>query len=254
MTKENVLFSIIGILLGYVVGFTFVVYVNGQSQTRVPVSSDGDEQSQAELPAEHRALPDNSVKDQQTLKSGAQQAGNDARNASQDFDAQMRAAVAWGNANNFEEAIDYLTRANELRPDDYETLVNLGNANFEVRRYEIAEKWYLAALSKKPEDVNVRSDLGLTYFVREPSQPDKAIAEFRRVLNFNPEHIPTLRNLTLTLLKTGDVPEAERTLARLQKSDPNYTDMPRLREELEKARANKTSTSTDASNKNRKAT
>src|SRR3712207_8650423 len=49
----------------------------------------------------------------------------------------------------------------------YETIVQLGNNNFEARRYETAERWYKEALAKKPDDVNVRTDLGLTYFRSE---------------------------------------------------------------------------------------
>ncbi|MCA1593993.1 MAG: tetratricopeptide repeat protein [Acidobacteria bacterium] len=238
MSRENLLFSIIGVLLGYIIGFTFVVYVNqNQSSTRAGQSASKlDGQSDGELPPDHPQLPMNSVKDQGTLRQDAEQAENAAREAPQDFDAQSKAATLSEQAGRYEEAIDSLTRANQIRPGDYSTLVNLGNVNFEWKHYEVAEQWYKEALAKKPDDVDVRADLGLTYFVREPSQTDKAIAEFRRVLERKPDHLPTLHNLTLALTKKGDFAEADRTLARLEKANPKNQDLPRLRETLEKAR------------------
>src|SRR5256885_6444277 len=53
------------------------------------------------------------------------------------------------------------TKANQLRPDDFDTLVNLGNANLNAERYDVAERWFNEALAKKPDAVDVRSDLGL---------------------------------------------------------------------------------------------
>ena len=119
---------------------------------------------------------------------------------------------------------------------DFDTLVKLGNANFEAERYDVAERWYSEALAKKPDAVDVRSDLGLTYFLRKPPQPERAVAEFRRALEYDPEHVPTLHNLTLVLAKTGDLDGAEATFARLEKINPQNDNLAQLREELDKSR------------------
>ncbi|MGB8508814.1 MAG: tetratricopeptide repeat protein, partial [Pyrinomonadaceae bacterium] len=247
MSRENILFSVIGVLLGYIVGFTFVVYVNGSQPA--PRAAAVDEQLDGDVSSEQPQRPMNSVKDQQTLRENAQQAEKTARESSQDFDAQMNAATLNEQAGRFEEALDFLTRANQLKPGDYSTLVNLGNVNFEAKRYEVAEQWYREALAKKPDDVDVRADLGLTYFVREPAQVDKAIEEFRRVLERRPDHLPTLHNLTLALTKKGDLTEAERTLARLEKMNPGNRDLPRLRETLDNARKTSVAPASDAGTK-----
>ena len=232
MNRENILFAAVGLLFGYIVAFHLVVYVN-QNQPVLRSAAGG---AQTGLPQDHPPLPSNDVKDRQRLQSSADDAAREARQDPKNFDAQVRAGGASLDAGQAEDAIDFFTKANQLRPGDFDTLVKLGNANFEARRFEAAERWYTEALSKKPDDVGVRSDLGLTYFLRDPPQPEKAVAEFRRSLQTDPNHVPTLHNLTLVLAKTGDIGGAEATLARLEKINPQNDDLSALREEVEKAR------------------
>jgi tetratricopeptide (TPR) repeat protein len=186
--------------------------------------------------ANGQAIPTNDVKDRQRLQSAAELAAQSAREEPENFDAQIRAAAASLEAGEAEDAIDFLTRANKLRPGDLDTLVKLGDANLEARRYDVAERWYKEALAKKPDNVGARSDLGLSYFLREPPQAEKAVAEMRRALEYDPGHIPTLHNLTLVLAKTGDFGGAEAALERLSKINPQSPSLPQLREELDKAR------------------
>jgi tetratricopeptide (TPR) repeat protein len=238
MNRENFLFAAVGLLLGYVIAFHLVVYVN-QNQPQRRASSGADTQS-SELPADHPPLQGGG-----RAQSSVEHATKGAQQDPKNFDAQVEAGQASLEAGEAEDAIDFFTKANQLRPGDYDTIVKLGNANFEARRYEVAERWYTEALSKKPDDVGVRSDLGLTYFLRDPPQADKAIAEFRRALQTDPNHVPTLHNLTLVLAKSGDVSGAEQTLARLEKLNPQNDDLSQLREEVEKAR-NGSAPSSDA--------
>ena len=58
----------------------------------------------------------------------------------------------------------------------------------------------------------------------------------RRALEVDPDHIASLHNLTLMLLETKQFGESESVLARLERADPTYEQLPRLREEVEKAR------------------
>ena len=130
-----------------------------------------------------------------------------------------------------------MTRANKLRPDDYDTVVKLGNVYSSAGRFEDAARWYTAALAKRPEDSDTRSELALTFYLRTPRQPEQAIAELRRSLKTDPNHVPSLHNLAMMLIETKQYAESESTLARLEQADPTYDQLPRLREELRKARA-----------------
>jgi len=233
MNRENVLFSVVGLLLGYVVAFHLVVYVN-QSQPP-PAAAGPGAQSAEGLPADHPAVEGGA--DRQRLLSEAEKAAGAARKEPDNFEAQVRAAEGFFEAGGFEDAIDFMTRANKLRPDDYDTVVRLGNVYSSAGRFEDAARWYTAALAKRPDDCDARSELALTFFMRQPRQTEKAITELRRCLQSDPNHLHSLHNLALLLMETKQYAESEAALARLEQADPTYEQLPLLREELRKARA-----------------
>src|SRR5215207_10461022 len=228
MNRENVLFAVVGLLLGYVVAFHLVVYVN-QSQPE-PAAAGPGAQSADRPAAEGEA-------DRQRLLAEAEKAAEAARKAPDNFEAQVRAAEGYFEARSFEDAIDFMTRANKLRPDDYDTVVRLGNVYSSAGRFEDAARWYTAALGKRPDDCDARSELALTFYMRKPSQPEKAVTELRRCLQSDPNHVHSLHNLALMLLETKQYAESETTLARREQTDPSYPQLPLRREELRKARA-----------------
>ncbi|MBK8304729.1 MAG: tetratricopeptide repeat protein [Chloracidobacterium sp.] len=170
---------------------------------------------------------------QRAPQAEVQAAVSKAEKSPNDADAQLKAAELYYQINRFDEAITYLKKAYELKPDDLEVLVHLGNANFDGEHYEEAEKWYVAALAKKPDDVNVRTDLGLTFVFRSPPNFDRAIQEFNRSLEKDPNHIQTLQNLTVAYNKKGDTAKARATLARLESVDPGNSAIKQLRSEVD---------------------
>ncbi len=103
MSRENTLFGVVGLLLGYVIAFHLVVHIN---QTR----ADGGAGS---LPEGHPALAsgDASSGDAQHLKSVADAAARDADDAPKDFDAQMKAAEAYIQATGFDDGAVFLVLA-----------------------------------------------------------------------------------------------------------------------------------------------
>lgn len=206
MTRENILFGVVGLLLGYVIAFHLVVHIN---QTR-PDAAGG------ALPAGHPALAGaegGAGGEEQRLKSAADAAARAAEESPKDFDAQMKAALSYMDISEFDDAAVFLERANALRP----------------------------------EDLDARSELAVTYFMRKPPQRDRAIAELRRNLETDPSHLPSLHNLTRMLLVTKRLDEAEATLEKLEKVKPDYDQLQQLRDEVEDAR--RVSKSPDASDK-----
>ena len=71
--------------------------------------------------------------------------------------------------------------------------VQLGNLYFDAERYDDAIKWYGDALKLSPNDVNVSTDLGVSYYYS--NQPDKALAQFDHSLKQDPKHAKTLLNV-----------------------------------------------------------
>lgn len=200
MTRENFLFGVVGLLLGYVIAFHLVVHIN---QTRPDAGA-------GSMPEGHPALASGGASDStsdggdtQRLKSAADAAARAANDSPKNFDAQMKAADAFMEASSFDEATNFLLRASALKPDN----------------------------------LDVRSELAIAYFISTPPQTDKAIAELKRNLEKDPGHVPSLHNLTRMLLVTKRLDEAEATLDKLEKLKPDYEQLPQLRAELEKARS-----------------
>jgi tetratricopeptide (TPR) repeat protein len=242
MNKENFLFGIIGLLLGLIVGFMFANSVN-QSAVK-PVVATGTSPSGASpsgsIPPGHPDIGSTSSSSSAlTSSSGGMQpevqsAIADAKAKPNDFDAQIKAAEMYYQIQRFEGAIEFLKQANKLKPDDYDTVVNLGNSYFDAGQYAEAEKWYTAALAKKSDDVNVRTDLGLTFIFRESPNYDRAIQEFTKSLELDPNHVQTLQNLTVAYTKKGDAAKANETLARMESINSSNPAIAKLREDIQK--------------------
>lgn len=234
MSKDNIMFGVIGVLLGVIVGYVFATNVNQREQARrASVSRTMEERAgNSELPANHPPISGASGSSSEAALIERAQA------EPSNFDAQMQAAALLYRNRRFDEAIEFLTRANRLRPESYEAIVALGNTNFDAGRYEIAEKWYADALVKNPQDVSVRTDLGLTFLLRQPGEDvDRAIKEFRRSLEIEPGHEQTLQNLVVALTKKGNLNEAHAALRKLAEINPNNQALTKLRSDLEAARS-----------------
>jgi tetratricopeptide (TPR) repeat protein len=234
MTKENFLFAIIGLLLGVIVGFTVANTINQKASVRPASVAESGIQSE-QLPPDHPALPSNAVGGQQ--QGGAlpevQQAIQRAKDQPNNFDAQMEAASLFTQINRYDDALQYLTQANKLKPDNYEAIVALGNTNFDAHNYDLAQKWYEQALAKKADDINVRTDYGLSLMFGNQADYDRAIAEFQESLQKDPNHQPTLQNLVVALSQKGDAAGAETMLHRLEQINPQNPALPQLRARLQ---------------------
>lgn len=232
MTKDNILFGIVGLLAGLIIGFMFANSVNkgAIATTATPAGTT----QNGPLPEGHPNVPGS----QQSMANAPEvQAAIDKAKAEPDnFDAQVKAAEFYYQIQRFDGAIEFLKRANQLKPDDYDVVVHLGNASFDSDKYDDAEKWYTQALSKKPDDVNVRTDLGLVFMFREPANYDRAIQEFKRSLEYNPNHPQTLQNLTVAYTKKGDSAGASATLAKLETIDKSNPAIARLRSDIDAMR------------------
>jgi len=232
MNKENILFSVVGVLLGFIVGFAFANTINQRGIA--PTAQAG--QRTAGLPPDHLPISGDGVAGvgqtniDPTVLRAAEKLANDAPD---NFDAQVKAGELNYEARRYAEAINFWTRANRLRPEDYDVLVGLGNACFDSEQYAPAEKWYASALAKRPDVVEVRTDYGLTFMLREPADLDRAITEFKRSLAASPRHEQTLQNLAVAYTRKGDAGQAQATVAKLEAVSPTNAALPRLRADVE---------------------
>jgi Flp pilus assembly protein TadD len=154
MSRENLLFGIIGILLGFIVGFMFASSMSQRTQTA------GASTSQA-LPADHPPVTgsQNPSANPEAARAMVTADIEKARNEPKNFDAQITAAKHFYEIGRYDGAIEFLLKANQLKPTDYNTVVSLGMVNFQAGHFEPAEKWLTAALKMKPDDEQVRETL-----------------------------------------------------------------------------------------------
>jgi predicted Zn-dependent protease len=197
LTRDNFLFAIIGILLGFIVGFMLHGVMSQRDAERAAASTT---QRQQQLPPDHPPVgADGSTGDsQQQSMEQVQQTIGRARSNPKDFEAQIMAANLEYQIGQYDEAIKFLLTANQIKPDDYNTVANLGMVNMDAGHLEAAEKWYRAALAKKPDDVAV------------------------------------LDGLCNVLLTAGKKPEAEQMINKLAKADPSNQDLAQFRDRLSK--------------------
>jgi tetratricopeptide (TPR) repeat protein len=198
MTRDNLLFAIIGVLLGFIVGFMFA---SNMSQRDAMVDTPG--LSGQTLPADHPPVQSGGAQDPQQVFAQVQESMARARNEPKNFDAQVAAARLEYQIQRYDQAVEFLLKANQLRPDNYDVVVMLGAANLEGGHYDMAEKWYKIALSKKPDDVSVLASLAYMQLQKGDARAaEKAIADLEKV-DANNQDLPQFRE-RLSSLKSGD--------------------------------------------------
>ncbi|HZH91504.1 MAG TPA: tetratricopeptide repeat protein [Pyrinomonadaceae bacterium] len=140
------------------------------------------------------------------------------------------------------EAVRLLKRAHEADPGNYETTVLVGNSLFALgqssdsSRYAEARVYYNKALAAKPEDTNVSTLLGMTYYFGQPSDPERAIKEYRKTLAAAPRHEMALQSLASALIATGALDEAQKRIEELQTVNAANGALSNLRAQLAQTR------------------
>jgi tetratricopeptide (TPR) repeat protein len=225
MKKEKLLFGIGGIVIGFAIGFIFANSVNRSASIRTdPASasvSNSSATSNGVLPPNHPPLGGDRESPQGEALPEITAAIDKARREPDNFEAQMTAGDLYYQIQRFDDALKFYENANRLRTSEIEPSLKIGNTHFDAERYEEAEKWYAAALKKSPNDVNVRTDLGLTFFLRAPRDVDRAIKEFTTALSLEPDNEIALQNLALALIEKNDNDGLQKTLDKLSAVNPN---------------------------------
>ena len=240
MNKENILFGIIGLLLGCIGGFVFANTVNQRGYNPTPAAAASPSPG---LPADHPPIPSGSQGSDPSAPAGPQPAEIQAKikkatDEPTNFDAQMDAAKLYYQIQRLPQSIEFLQKAINLRPREFEALAAMGNAQFDSGNFTEAEKWYREALVVRPTSVEVRTDLGSTFLQRTPPDPARAIQEYQASLKLDPNHEPTLANLVRAYALQKNFAEAQTMLDRLAKVNPGNPDLPAMRTELQRMSAN----------------
>ena len=92
-----------------------------------------------------------------------------------------------------DQAVAPLLETLKTNPEDFNTLVQVGNVYYDGRQYPEAVKYYQLAVKSQPTNADLLTDLGTSLWYT--GDADGAIAEFQQALNYRPGHPATLFNL-----------------------------------------------------------
>jgi len=253
VNTQKILIALAGLVAGCAIGFFFATSVDRQEL----------ESLRAEV-ARARSAP--GAQRQQDASRGANGSATDAA-ASMPTEDEMRELIAKADASENDaeyqrkvgqgvymyalstgkptlmpEAVRLLKRAHEADPKNYETTVLAGNSLFalaqaaDASKYAEARVYYNQALATKPEDTNVQTLLGMTYFFGQPSDPKRAIKEYRQSLASEPRHEMALQSLASALIATGAIEEAQQRIEELQTVNAANPALANLRGQLAQAK------------------
>jgi tetratricopeptide (TPR) repeat protein len=251
---QKILYAFAGLLAGALAGFLFANSANRKEldslRAEVAHAKSGAQETannsgrraQQQQPASDSSAP--AMPSEQELRELIAKA--DARSDDGDYQRQVGQGVymyslAQGAPALMPEAIRLLKRAEKSDPKNYQTVLLLGNAHFalgqngDAKKYEEARAYYLRALETKPDDPNLHALLGMTYYFATPSDPRRAIDEYRKSLAKDPRHEMALQNIAVALLATGAKQEASQRISELEKVNPNNNDLSSLRAQLAQA-------------------
>ena len=125
--------------------------------------------------------------------------------------------------------------AARVNPRDPEPLISAANTYYDHHFYPEAIQYYEKALALRPNDVNVRTDMGTAFFYS--GNPRRAIEEFERSLKVDPKHAQTLFNMGIVKMdglkdNQGAVAAWERLLA----TNPDYPEKQKVFDLIQKAK------------------
>jgi cytochrome c-type biogenesis protein CcmH/NrfG len=142
-------------------------------------------------------------------------------------DAEAQAAVAQTTAT--------LLAAIEKDPNDYGSLVKLGNAYYDGQQYQTAIGYYERALKIHPENPDVRTDMGTAYWYA--GDANRALETMEASLKYQPGHPQTLFNLGWVRWQgKGDPKGAIEAWQQLLKANPDYPQKQQVEQYIAKAK------------------
>jgi Flp pilus assembly protein TadD len=202
MSRDNLVYTICGFVLGLVIGSFLLGPKLARSKLAGP-DAIGDSSTSAAMtpPPESAALPASPTA------------------------AGPMAAV--------KQQLDMLKKRIEQNPNDFDALVQLGNMYMDVGKFPQAIDYFTRALAVR-EEPSVRTDLGICY--KQSGQGSKARDEFARVAAEQPDQWQAIYNLAIVDGEMKDYADARTQLAKLKQMRPTDPAVLKLEEALANVR------------------
>ena len=149
MENKQIAFGVVGVLIGFVLGFFVSQAVQGPSAVMPPQAAPQTGAS-SQLPEGHPPVE------------------------------QM-------------EQLRQLEEHAEEHPEHVDVLIQLGNAYYDMKRFDAAIGWYEKAMALDPENVDVNNDLGTSYFATGDML--KSVSTLERSLELNADNPVALQKI-----------------------------------------------------------
>jgi cytochrome c-type biogenesis protein CcmH/NrfG len=120
-------------------------------------------------------------------------------------------------------------------PNDFDSLVKLGDLYYDGQQFPSAIQYYERALAIHPDNPDVRTDMGTAYWYTGNAQ--KAVATMETSLKYRPGHPQTLFNLGWVRWQGKQDPKgAIEAWEQLLKTNPDYPDKQKVEQYIAKAK------------------
>ena len=119
--------------------------------------------------------------------------------------------------------------------NDVQARVALGNAYYDMGRFDLAIGWYEEAIALDDQDPDMATDLGTAYFYSGNSE--KAIDLFHHSLELEEDHPQTLQNLGWVQFQSENLEAAAEAWERLLRVHPDYEQIEAVKKQLETLKA-----------------
>jgi len=222
LNKDNLLYTLVGILIGFVSAYLLFDAVSARQPPRLT----------PELRARIAMAGENPA--QSTGGEGVGEAPTDARTADTSNPGMGGAAPGGGGPASAE--VQELRARVEQNPNDAEAVLRLANLNFDIRNWGRAQELYNHYLELRPPDPDILTDLGISY--RETQKFDEALERFRQARKLAPGHWQSYYNEVVVLafdLKRYD--EAGPLLEQLQRMQPGNPEVAKLADAVTRQRS-----------------
>jgi tetratricopeptide (TPR) repeat protein len=109
----------------------------------------------------------------------------------------------------------------------------MGNTKYDAGDLVSAATFYERALAVQPQNTDAQTDLGNTYFQRQPPDFKRAIEEYRKTLKIDPRHEKALQNIAAAAARLGDKTAAREAVQQLESINPANPTLEALRSSVE---------------------
>ena len=128
-----------------------------------------------------------------------------------------------------------LLAAVNKNPNDFDSLVQLGNLYYDGQQFPTAIQYYERALAIHPDNPDVRTDMGTAYWYS--GNAEKAVAAMEASLKYKPGHPQTLFNLGWVRWQGKQDPKgAIEAWQQLLRTNPDYPEKQKVEEYIAKAK------------------